>query len=175
MKIKQKIFYILLLLVLSAATSVAKQNFPNIALLKSSNIYVKTMLFYLPVTNKISHSYNFSENNGTFNCTLSIDKSNIFDKPVINQIFTSDISISVGSIPLASDTKRITLPVSIRLNKNVIIKPNVKFKISHKNDRLHLVGYIKNLKIKDLTNSKSYKKRQNWKMPLVLDINYLIK
>ena len=173
---KQKIFYTFLILILGVNILAAKQNFPNITLEKTSNIYAKTMLFYLPVAKKITHSYNFDENSGTFNCTLSIDKSDIFDKPVINQIFTSDISIIISNIPLEnSKSKYITLPVSIRLNKKAIIKPDVKFKISYKKNKMELVGYVKPLKIKDITNTNSYQKRQEWGMPIVLDINYLIK
>lgn len=173
---KQKILYSIIMLLTAVNIVAAAQNFPNITLEQSSNVYAKTMLFYLPIAKKITHSYNFNENSGTFNCTLSIDKSDIFDKPVINQIFTSDISVTIGNIPLENSVgKFITVPVSIRLNKNAIINPNIKFKISYKNNRLSLVGRIKNLKIKDITNSNSYKKRQDWKMPLVLDINYLIK
>ncbi len=165
--------FILLILSQNVAAAVRTQ---LISLCGSSNIYAKTLLFYLPLTNSASldHSWTLYGANKTFTSIVTIDKEQIYDKPVIHDIFTSDFFLRISNIPYKNvPSGKIVLPATIRMNQT-IIERNVTFRIRYSNGKIKLTGRIEGLRISDIRGGDYYPKRQRWKIPLIIDLNYAI-
>ena len=163
---------ILSMLVVNASAAVRPQ---LISMCGSSNIYTKTLLFYLPLarSSSLDHSWTLHSSNKTFDSVVTIERDRIYDKPVISDIFTSDFFLRIQQVPCMPDSSIVTLPVTIRLNQN-IIERHVTFHISYANGRMHMTGKIKGLRIADIKQDDYYPKRQRWKIPLIIDLNYVI-
>lgn len=167
----KKIFFTLLFLIFTFGCF-CQEKIVSVKMSPKSNIYIKTLLFYLPITNKIQHSYKINYDNNTFVSVLTINQEDIFDKPIASEIFCSDILIRIPYISLEKDINRtVIMPVTVRVNKT-IVEREVKFKIKQKNNKITIFGAINNVQIKDWANNNKYKKRQLWKMPILLDISY---
>ena len=172
---KRFFFGLFILLILSQNVAAAART-QLITLGGSSNIYAKTLLFYLPLTNPklIDHSWTLHSRDKTFDSIITIDEEQIYDKPVIHDIFTSDFFLRIQQVPYISpDSRTVTLPVTIRLNQN-IIERNVTFYIRYSDGRVRLIGKIDGLRIADIKGGDYYPKRQRWKIPLIIDLHYVI-
>ena len=172
---KRFFFGLFILLIISQNVAAAART-QLITLGGSSNIYAKTLLFYLPLTNPklIDHSWTLHSADKTFDSIVTIDDDHIYDKPVIHDIFTSDFFLRIQQVPYISpDSRTVTLPVTIRLNQN-IIERNVTFHIRYSNGKMRLIGKIDGLRIADIKGGDYYPKRQRWKIPLIIDLHYII-
>ena len=166
----------LFILLMLGANAAAETRTQLITLGDTSNIYAKTLLFYLPLANSSSleHSWILYGADRTFTSIVTIDKNQIYDKPVIHDIFTSDFFLRVSNIPYKNvPSGKIVLPATIRMNQT-IIERNVTFRIKHSNGRIKLTGRIEGLRISDIRGGDYYPKRQRWKIPLIIDLNYAI-
>lgn len=144
-----------------------------ISLRNGSNIYAKTLLFYLPLadSSSLEHSWMLHGVGKTFDSTVTIDKGRIFDKPVISELFRSDFFLRIQRVPYKPESSSVVLPVTIRVNRN-IIERNVKFRIHCSKGKMRLTGVVKGVRISDIRQDGYYPKRLCWKIPLLIDLHY---